>query len=279
MQRAIYAYVPVVHAGVLTFFDKHPHVPIWILDNVCGKDENVYLERDMRALNASQIKCELEALGYLNIEVVNQKELETRAKSVDMLIVPQDEIIDFFLSKYAPAVKVTYDTTFLRWTKKISTTEMEIPPHRIITSEEFQNKVMRTLALEAEQSSDWWRQVAAMLIKEEKLILTTHNTHYPTPQTVFINGDPRSNLDAGQEPLVYTAIHAEAAAIAQAAREGVPINGSDIYVTIFPCPTCARLLVEAGIKRVYYRSGYSLLDAEEILTNANIEIVLVREPD
>ncbi len=279
MQKAIYAYIPVVHAGVLAFLDKYPQVPIWILDNVSGKEENVYLERDMRALPASKIKCELEALGYLNIYVVNQNELAIRAKTVEMLIVPQDEIVESFLAKYAPSVKLVYDTTFLRWTKQISSTEKEVPPHRIITSGEFQTEILHKLTLEAEKSSDWWRQVAAMLLKEEKPIVTTHNTHLPTPHTVFINGDPRSNLDAGQGPLVYTAIHAEAAAIAEAAREGITTKGCDVYVTTFPCPTCARLLAEAGIKRVFYRNGYSLLDAEEILKSAGVEIILVREVD
>jgi dCMP deaminase len=101
--------------------------------------------------------------------------------------------------------------------------------------------------------------------------------HFPSAHALTLNGDPRSNLDAGQGPGVYTSIHAEACALAHAAKKGVATDKADIYVTTFPCPTCARSLVEAGIARVFYKKGYSLLDAEEILKGAGIEIILVKE--
>ena len=53
--------------------------------------------------------------------------------------------------------------------------------------------------------------------------------------------------------------------------------GSSVYVTTFPCINCARLLAEAGVKKVYYRDGYSRLDAETILKDKKVEIVLVQD--
>lgn len=277
MKQALYAYIPVVHTGVLKFLDAHKHVPIWILDNERGAIENVYLERDMRALPAALIKCELEALGYTDVHVVAHENLNELSVSIDELIVPNDEIVEFFVQKFIPEVKVVTDTTFLRWTKQISTTEFEISPNRIISTDVFHNEIFKMLKKEEEKSSDWWRQIATILIKNGEQIAITHNEHLPTAHSVFINGDPRSNLDAGQGPGVYTSIHAEAAAIGEAARKGISTEGADLYVTTFPCPTCARLFVKSGIRRVYYKKGYSLLDAEEILTGAGIEIILVKD--
>jgi dCMP deaminase len=279
MTQAIYAYIPVVHSGVLTLLDKYPNTPLWILDNEKGISENVYLERDMRALPASKIKLELEALGYQDLHVVDHHELEALVETVDELIVPNDEIVEFFIEKFAPGARTKADTMFLRWTKQISTTEFVVPPDRVISTDTFHNEVMKNLVEEAEKSTDWWRQISAMLVKGGKQIAVSHNKHLPSPNAPFVNGDPRSNLDAGQGPGVYTSIHAEASAIAQAARMGIATEGCEIFVSTFPCPTCARLMVEAGIERVYYGKGYSLLDAEDILKNADIEIVLVKEKD
>jgi len=89
-------------------------------------------------------------------------------------------------------------------------------------------------------------------------------------------GDPRSNFDYGEQPEIYLSIHAEADIIAQVANRGISLQGSGIFVTTFPCPNCARLLVRAGIKKLFYTQGYSKLDAEEILKSAGVEIILVK---
>jgi dCMP deaminase len=277
MKQALYVYIPVVHKGVIDMLDAYPGIPIWLLDNERGMHENVYLERDIRALPAKCIKVELEAHGYENIEVLDHQELALRAEAYDGLIVPNDEIVSFFLEKYAPRVKITTIPVFLRWTKQISTTEHEVPPDRTITHDAFHNGVLKDLFQEAKKSPDWWRQIAAAIVQEDMVCVTAYNKHFPTPYALVIQGDPRSNLDAGQGPGVYTSIHAEAAAIAAAARAGIKTEGATLYVTTFPCAACARLLIEAGITTVYYRNGYSLLDAEEVLKASGIEIVLVEE--
>lgn len=274
--RALYAYIPVVHKGIIDLLNAYPDIPIWIMDNKKGSNENVYLKRDIRALPASMIKDELVAHGYKNIEVVDQETLAQYAKKIEELVIPEDEIVYFFIQKYAPDVRIKILTTFLRWTKPISTTEHEVPPDRIIATDEFHKEIMSILEIEARKSSDWWRQIAAALVKSGKVVAIASNQHSPTQHSVTINGDPRSNLDAGQGPGIYTSIHAEASVIAQAASRGISTKGGDLYVTTFPCPVCARSLIEAGIQRIYYEKGYSLLDAEEILKNAKVEIVLVR---
>lgn len=74
--------------------------------------------------------------------------------------------------------------------------------------------------------------------------------------TTGINGFPRHMNDVDtirwQRPTKYSYVcHAESNAIANAARTGTPLDGSVIAVTKFPCSTCAKLLIQAGIKKVY----------------------------
>jgi dCMP deaminase len=275
--KAVFAYIPVVHFGTLTFLEKYKDLPIFVLDNVEGKKENPYLERDIRALSAQQVCTELRAHGFASAEAVAPANIASKTAGLQALIVPQDEITESFLEKYAPSVPLEKVNTFLRWTKQISTAENVVPHDRVITTGEFENGVLADLEEEAKMSPDWWRQIAAAIVKEGKIVSTAVNTHFPSAHALSLNGDPRSNLDAGQGPGIYTSIHAEACALAHAAKEGIVTDKADIFVTTFPCPTCARSLVEAGIARVFYKKGYSLLDAEEILKGAGIEIILVKE--
>lgn len=273
--HAIFAYIPVVHAGTLTFLGAHKDAPLFILDNEAGKSENPYLERDIRALPAALIKKELEAHGFSEVEVLAPASMSQRLVPFEYLIVPEDEIVEYFLQKYVPQMRTEKVNVFLRWTKQISTAEAQVPPDRVISHEAFARDILSHLEKTAMQSPDWWRQIAASIVKDGVVVSTAFNKHYPSAHALSLNGDPRSNLDAGQGPGIYTSIHAEACALAQAAKAGVATDKADIYVTTFPCPTCARSLVEAGIRRVFYKKGYSLLDAEDILKQAGVEIVLV----
>lgn len=276
--QAIFAYIPVVHAGTLAFLESHKELPLLLLDNEAGKKENPYLERDIRALDARLVQAELSAHGFRQVTVVAPSQLKEAAREYASLLVPEDEILDSFLHAYLPEMPVTRVNTFLRWTKQISTAEYEVPEDRAVTHEQFAREMLGRLAQEAQRSPDWWRQIAAAIVKDGEVLAEGYNKHLPTSHALEINGDPRSNLDAGQGPGIYTSIHAEACALAHAAKKGVATEGADLYVTTFPCPTCARSVVEAGIRRVFYEKGYSLLDAEEILKGAGVEIILVKNP-
>jgi dCMP deaminase len=274
--EAIFAYIPVVHTGTLSLLKSHD-VPLLLLDNEEAKKENVYLERDIRALKAVDIEKELRAHGFDQVTIVTPASLTHEFQKYEALIIPQDEIVDFFLEKYAPTMPVKRVETFLRWTKQISSVEHEVPPDRTITTDAFARDMMTTLEGEAAKSEDWWRQIGAAIIKDGKVLVVAHNKHHPSAHTLTLNGDPRSNFDAGQGAGIYTSIHAEACALSYAAKEGIATDKADAFVTTFPCPSCARALLEAGIMRVFYKKGYSLLDAEEILRGAGVEIILVKD--
>ena len=115
-----------------------------------------------------------------------------------------------------------------------------------------------------------------VVARDGKPLISTHNRPSKSDLlNVNIFGDPRSNFDAGENIELTTAVHGEAAAIAEAAKKGIALEGTSLYVTTFPCPVCAKSVAAAGIKRVYYSKGYSLVDAEDILRAANVELIIV----
>jgi dCMP deaminase len=76
------------------------------------------------------------------------------------------------------------------------------------------------------------------------------------------------DMDLGCE----TAMHAEANAIAFAARNGVGTEGADLYCTHEPCYHCSRLIINSGIKRVFFSEPYRKHDGVDLLLLVGIEV-------
>jgi dCMP deaminase len=73
-------------------------------------------------------------------------------------------------------------------------------------------------------------------------------------------------------------VHAEANAIAQAARNGVAIEGAEIYITASPCWGCFRLLANSGIRRIHYGEFYRDARIHDFAEEAGIELVDLSGP-
>jgi len=73
-------------------------------------------------------------------------------------------------------------------------------------------------------------------------------------------------------------VHAEANAIAQAARNGVAIEGAEIYITASPCWGCFRLLANSGIRRIHYGEFYRDAKIHDFAEEAGIELVDLSGP-
>ena len=67
--------------------------------------------------------------------------------------------------------------------------------------------------------------------------------------------------------------HAEANAIVQAAKDGVSINGSEIFVTASPCYNCFKLIANSGINKIYYNEFYRDDRIIKYASEANIELI------
>lgn len=270
---AVVALIPALHSGYLSFFKKFPG-----LLYVVGRDfvsDFPHIERDMRTPEFRELRKMIMSLDiFEDVIEIDQKMIREIPASLD-IVMPDDDIMRGIAEKYLPERQVLFDTIFLRWTRALSTTEYEAPKERTVTKEEAERELMSHAEYIASKSADWWRQVGAVVYKDGDVAVEAYNQHIPSSYSLDANGDPRSNFDAGERYDIVTTIHAEAHAIALAAKKGVSLDGASIFVTTFPCPTCARLIVKAGIQKVYYSKGYSLLDAEKILSDFNIEIVLV----
>lgn len=70
-----------------------------------------------------------------------------------------------------------------------------------------------------------------------------------------------------------TAVHAEANAIAYAARCGIRVGDATLYTTFSPCLKCAQLIVNAGIIKVVYLAEYRIIDGLDLLATAGVDVV------
>ena len=273
------AFVPVIHRGYVDFFKKHPKLL------VIGEEfysEFPKLERDIRSLAASDIAKALQSLGLsVEVELLTKASLRELPKAA--YVMPHDELSQSFAEKYLARHEVAFENIFLRWNRFISQAELQVAPDRKVSRDAFDREMIALANKEAVRSADWYRQIGAVAVRKGKVLFTRFIKYLPTELSQDVYGNPRSNYDAGEvlkdSPIafseMYTSIHSEAGIVTDAARKGVSLDGSVMYSTTFPCPQCAKLIAEAGIRKVYYQKGYSLLDAERILKAYGIEIILV----
>jgi dCMP deaminase len=117
------------------------------------------------------------------------------------------------------------------------------------------------------------RQVAAVVVADNRIISTGYNG---TPRKVtncFAGGCARCSGSApsGASLEECICVHAEQNAICQAAYYGIRLEGATIYVTISPCLTCAKLLINAGIREVVYGGDYAFTgQTEKLLAEAGV---------
>ncbi|MFZ2681520.1 MAG: deaminase [Patescibacteria group bacterium] len=271
------AFIPVLHTGYLELFKQHPEeLGILGLDVIA---DYTALTRDLRVIDPQVLKQAIEGLRiFPRIRVLSKADLATLGTNSTNIIMPDDDV-SRELSKRYFGDKATFTQAAIRyrWDKTAVTKENTVTPDRTVSGSAVDRELMQLARAEGEKSQDWWRQVGAAILKDGQVLAQGHNHHLPSDFHLGVNGDPRSNFNAGERIDLSTAIHAEASLIANAAKLGTPLNGATIYVSTFPCPNCARLIAEAGISKVYYQKGYSLLDAEEIFKSYQIEIILVQD--
>jgi dCMP deaminase len=272
-KQVVVAFVPVLHQGYIDFFKKYPDSVLYIFGSEINQDFTS-ITRDLRVIDPELTKKAIEALGIIReVKILNKD----NAVSIDVIIMPDEDVSRVIADTYFKDKTIEFVSTFLRWDKQISTTEFVVPTDRIISENELDQELMSEAIKTGQRSADWWRQVGALAVKNGKILYSGFNENVPSKFYVDTFGDPRSNFDAGIRIDLVTTIHAEANIIAHAARDGQSLAGTDFFVSTFPCPTCARLIRATGVKRVYYNKGYSILDAEDILKGAGIEIILVKE--
>ena len=127
-------------------------------------------------------------------------------------------------------------------------------------------RYLRMAKIWAENSYCQRRQVGALIVKNKMIISDGYNG---TP-TGFENiCEDENNVT---KPYV---LHAEANAITKIARSHNSSDGATLYVTDSPCIECAKLIIQAGIKRVVYSQKYRLDDGLRLLERAGIDVIFM----
>ena len=124
-------------------------------------------------------------------------------------------------------------------------------------------RYIRMAHIWAENSYCTRRKVGALIVKNQMIISDGYNG---TPSDFENVCEDENGLT---KPYV---LHAEANAITKIARSNNSSDGATLYVTASPCIECAKLIIQAGIKRVVYRDPYRLTDGIDLLVRAGIEV-------
>ncbi len=103
------------------------------------------------------------------------------------------------------------------------------------------------------------RKVGAVIVREKRVMTTGYNGAPSKIRSCVERGEclrDKMNIQSGTRAELCFAAHAEQNAIIQAAKYGVNIDGATLYCTHQPCVICAKMIINAGIKRVVYKEGY-----------------------
>ncbi|MDD3160313.1 MAG: dCMP deaminase family protein [Bacteroidales bacterium] len=127
-------------------------------------------------------------------------------------------------------------------------------------------RYMKMAYIWSENSYCQRRRVGALLVKDQMIISDGYN------------GTPSGfeNICEDEQGHTYPyVLHAEANAISKVAKSNNSSLDSTLYVTSSPCIECAKLIIQAGIKRVVYAEKYRLEDGLDLLKRAGIEVEFI----
>ena len=139
---------------------------------------------------------------------------------------------------------------------------------------------MQMAELTAQRSTCLRRHVGAVIVKDKHIIATGYNG---APRGIAHcdekGGCLREKLGvpSGERHELCRALHAEQNAIIQAATLGQSIEGATIYITNQPCVICAKMIINAGIERIVVKDGYPDELSVEILAEAGLRIVMLKD--
>ena len=139
---------------------------------------------------------------------------------------------------------------------------------------------MQMAELTAQRSTYLRRQVGAVIVQDKHVVATGYNG---APKGVAhcaeIGGCLREKMGipSGERHELCRALHAEQNAIIQAATLAQSIEGASIYITHQPCIICAKMIINAGIKRIVVKEGYPDEMSVRMLDEAGLKIVMFNE--
>ena len=119
------------------------------------------------------------------------------------------------------------------------------------------------------------RQVGAVIVKNKRILTTGYNGAPEGVKSCKERGEcmrMRLGIASGTRHELCYAVHAEQNAIIQAARLGTVLEGATLYCTHQPCVICAKMIINAGIRRVVYQEGYPDSFSLDIFEEAKVQL-------
>lgn len=160
--------------------------------------------------------------------------------------------------------------------KALKTAGSKPLPEHIINRPDWDSYFLKIAQLVASRSTCLRRQVGAVIVKENRLLATGYNgAPNNTPHCFQLKGGclrEQMGIPSGERQELCRGLHAEQNAILQAAAFGVSLKKSVCYCTHQPCVTCAKMLINAGIKRVVYMGEYPDKLAVQMLKEGKVKL-------
>jgi dCMP deaminase len=133
---------------------------------------------------------------------------------------------------------------------------------------------MEVAEVVARRSTCLRRNIGAVVVKDKRILSTGYNgapTGLPHCADVGCLRE-KLGIPSGERHEICRGLHAEQNALLQAARHGISLEGSTIYSTTEPCSLCAKMLINAGVRRVVYKVSYPDELSRELLSGAKVQV-------
>ena len=136
------------------------------------------------------------------------------------------------------------------------------------------------VGLVAKRATCLRRRVGAALVRDRRILSTGYNGAPSGLRHCLSIGCLREqkHIPSGERHELCRGLHAEQNAIIQAAYHGVSIQGAHLYCTNLPCIICAKMLINAGVRRIVYLDGYSDTLTREMLDEVGMELLKLTDP-
>ncbi|MEN9558695.1 MAG: hypothetical protein RL141_1064, partial [Candidatus Parcubacteria bacterium] len=192
MKRVIVLYIPVIHEGYIQFLKKY--APSTETVYIAGAEivaEHTFLAREIRAVDPETIRSLVEHLGIVRDVRLLDAEAARALNTPDTEVVTADEAISKRIAAaHFPQATLVVDRVFLRW-DEANVLSQKVPDTAKTSTNPTDISFMKRAWERGQQSSCWWRQVGAMIVKNGEVLLELHNRHVPSPHAPYAHGDPR----------------------------------------------------------------------------------------
>lgn len=269
--------IPVIHKGYIELLKKYTDEGTIGKLYLVGEDllNSLEVPKEIRAndpettqkmLGGLELPFDIEILGLDGVNNLPSQGIYTA----------RDLVSRRLRERFFPNAEVTEENIFLRWDESNVTADRPAKVDRE-TTDPFDVAMMKRARELAGGSSDWWRRVGAVVVKDGHILVEGYNQALPSDNKPYIDGNPRDHTQPGTLAFLVSTVHAEQSVIAQAANRHITTKGSDLYLNSFPCPPCAASIWLAGVRRCFTAGGNAYLDAAEVLKQMRIETIFVNE--